>query len=299
MVRVLVIGICLALTVAASAAAEPAFIARGPFGDAPFAITDATGRPLAYASGERLPGALSACPGGTHMLDGLTIRRISDLAVVGTLAGGRAPGEIRCLSADGTKAVGFTSDRLSTRGELVRLTPEGSRTLAKGRWALAALGARRTALAAVQPAGTLVVVDNASGRRRVVRRQRRNGVDVELSPDETRVAETVAKRRGERATQAFVHDLSQGTSVRRRIEGHDLVWYRADRIASVTYDNHAWLYDPALRRVSNRFGVSDGSTFGASGDLWWIRGGELHRRGAAGFPMKLELPVRGPLIPLR
>ena len=280
---------------------QPAFIARGPFGDSPFAITDGAGKPISYAPANpsnRRPGALSPCPGGEYLFNGLTIRRISDLAPVGTLGDGRQPAEMRCLRADGRAAVGFTTSRLSTRGKLVRLTPGHMRTLAKGPWAMAALGDRRSALAAINPGGTLVLVDNTSGRRRVVRRANRNCVDLELSPDQTQVAETVSKHRGERVTQAFIHDLSRRTSLRRRIDGHDLVWYRRNRIAAVTYDNHARLYDARLRPVSKPFLVSDGGTFGARGDLWWIREGELNRRGADGFPAKLELPIRGPLLPI-
>ena len=282
-------------------AASPAFIAQGPFGDSPFAITDGTGQPIAYAPAnpdDRSPRALSACPGGEFLVDGRVVRRISDLAQVATLGSRRWPGHVRCVRADGMAAVGFRSNTLSSRGELVRLTPGRTRTLARGPWALAALGERRSALAAVNPGGTLVVVDHSSARRRVIRRASRNGVDLELSPDERRVVEAVSKRRGERATTAFVHDLDGRSSLRRRIDGHDLVWYGRNRIAAVTYDNHARVYDARLRPVSKRFVASDGATFGAFGGLWWVRGGMLHRRGAEGYPVKLDLVTRGPLIPI-
>lgn len=277
---------------------RPSFIARGPFDGRPFATTDAMGRAIAYAPARSgSTGALSACPGGDHLLDGVTIRRTSDLEAVGTLGDGDggAPAQVRCLSADGQVAVGFTASRDGARGTLVRLTPGAARPLAKGPWAMAALGSRRSALAAIHPAGTLVVVDNATGSRRVVRRARRACVDLELSPGERRVAETVS---GRPVTQALVHDLARRRALRRRVEGHDLVWFRRDRIAVVGYDNHARVYDARLRPVSPRFLASDGSAFAASGDLWWIRSGELHRRGAPGYPVKLTLITRGPLVPV-
>ena len=295
MLRAALLAVGLALVAAASATATPTFVARGPFGDSPFATTDEAGGAIAFAP-PGPAGALSPCPGGERLIDGLTIRRMSDLAAVGTLGDGSSPpAQVRCLRADGGLAVGFSSDRLSRRGRLVRLTPGAARLLAKGPWGMAALGERRSALAAVNPAGTLVVVDNRTGRRRVVRRTPRNCVDLELSPDQTRVAETVS---GRPTNQAHVHDLSRRTSLRRRVDGHDLVWFRRDRIAAVAYDNHARVYDARLRRPSKRFLVRDGGVFAARGDLWWVRDGELHRRGGAGYPKKLELPARGPLIPV-
>jgi hypothetical protein len=285
-------------------APKPAFIARGPFGDSPFAITDGAGKPIVYAPAEaerRLPGtfSLSPCPGGRYLLDDLTIRRVGDLVAVGVLGnGGKAPQEIRCIRADGQAAVGFTRNFAGSRGELGRFQPGSVKRLAKGPWAMAALGDRRSALAAIQPGGTLVLVDNATGSRRIVRRANRNCVDLEFSPDQRKIAETVSRRGRERVGKAFIHDLVKRTSLERFVDGYDFVWFAKDGIASVTYDNHARIYDARLRPKGARFLASDGGTFGAWGDLWWIRDGALHMRGADSPPAKLELAVRGPLIPI-
>jgi hypothetical protein len=135
-----------------AAAALPAPNGRGPvallvggrFGPARTLALDAKGRTLAYGLGAGYVEEFSMCPGGRHLAEivGLATGYIVAIREVGTLRlvrqqplrSRRVGDPVHCVSASGEQLVVFLHSRdIGGRAQLVRITPNGSMTIWRGR----------------------------------------------------------------------------------------------------------------------------------------------------------------------